>query len=135
MTSVADKLAQKSSKKTASKQVRLRLVHIDFWSVVKFSFLLSICFGIITIVATFLMWTVIENTGVLSSVNDLLNDVTGSDGVGVDDFVTLPQLMLFSLVVALLNLVAGTALGAVAAFLYNLAVKVTGGLVFGFTNS
>ncbi|MBF4458363.1 hypothetical protein C5E07_15110 [Pseudoclavibacter sp. RFBJ3] len=135
MTSVADKLAQKSSKKTASKQVRLRLVHIDFWSVVKFSFLLSICFGIITIVATFLMWTVIENTGVLGSVNDLLNDVSGSAGVGVDDFVTLPQLMLFSLVVALLNLVAGTALGAVAAFLYNLAVKVTGGLVFGFTNS
>ncbi|PPF45241.1 hypothetical protein C5B85_06510 [Pseudoclavibacter sp. AY1F1] len=135
MTSVADKLAQKSSKKTASKQVRLRLVHIDFWSVVKFSFLLSICFGIITIVATFLMWTVIENTGVLNSVNSLLNDVSGSAGVGVDDFVTLPQLMLFSLVVALLNLVAGTALGAVAAFLYNLAVKVTGGLVFGFTNS
>ncbi|GAB3298589.1 MULTISPECIES: DUF3566 domain-containing protein [Pseudoclavibacter] len=135
MTSVADKLAQKSSKKTASKQVRLRLVHIDFWSVVKFSFLLSICFGIITIVATFLMWTVIENTGVLGSVNNLLNDVSGSAGVGVDDFVTLPQLMLFSLVVALLNLVAGTALGAVAAFLYNLAVKVTGGLVFGFTNS
>ncbi|WP_068493734.1 DUF3566 domain-containing protein [Pseudoclavibacter helvolus] len=135
MTSVADKLAQKSSKKTASKQVRLRLVHIDFWSVVKFSFLLSICFGIITVVATFLMWTVIENTGVLDSVNSLLNDVTGSAGVGVDDFVTLPQLMLFSLVVALLNLVAGTALGAVAAFLYNLAVKVTGGLVFGFTNS
>ncbi|MBB2959446.1 DUF3566 domain-containing protein [Pseudoclavibacter helvolus] len=135
MTSVADKLAQKSSKKTASKQVRLRLVHIDFWSVVKFSFLLSICFGIITVVATFLMWTVIENTGVLDSVNSLLNDVSGSAGVGVDDFVTLPQLMLFSLVVALLNLVAGTALGAVAAFLYNLAVKVTGGLVFGFTNS
>lgn len=135
MTSVADKLAQKSSKKTASKQVRLRLVHIDFWSVVKFSFLLSICFGIITVVATFLMWTVIENTGVLDSVNSLLNDVTGPAGVGVDDFVTLPQLMLFSLVVALLNLVAGTALGAVAAFLYNLAVKVTGGLVFGFTNS
>lgn len=135
MTSVADKLAQKSSKKTASKQVRLRLVHIDFWSVVKFSFLLSICFGIVTVVATFLMWTVIENTGVLDSVNSLLNDVSGSAGVGVDDFVTLPQLMLFSLVVALLNLVAGTALGAVAAFLYNLAVKVTGGLVFGFTNS
>ena len=43
--------------------------------------------------------------------------------------------MLFALVVALLNIVVGTALGAIAALLYNLSVRITGGLLVGFTNN
>ena len=32
MSSVAEKLARKSNRKPPAKQVRLRLVYIDFWS-------------------------------------------------------------------------------------------------------
>ncbi|CAG7844503.1 putative protein [Pseudoclavibacter triregionum] len=137
MTSVADRLAQKTSRRTASKQVRLRLVHIDFWSCVKLAALLAVCLAVIGVVMTFVVWTVLEQTGVLDSVNKLLNDVTGSEnstGVQVSSFVNLGGLMLFSLGVGLLNLVVLPALAAVAAFIYNLTVKVTGGLVLGFTN-
>lgn len=137
MTSVADRLAQKTSRRTASKQVRLRLVHIDFWSCVKLAALLAVCLAVIGVVMTFVVWTVLEQTGVLDSVNKLLNDVTGSEnstGVQVSSFVNLGGLMLFSLAVGLLNLVVLPALAAVAAFIYNLTVKVTGGLVLGFTN-
>jgi len=135
MTSVADKLAQKSTRKTASKQVRLRLVHIDFWSVVKFAFLITVCIGIVTIVATFLLWTVLVQTGVFDSVNSLLNDITGNKSqIKVNDFLDMPAAMLFSVAVSLLNIVVGTALAAVWTFIYNLSVKVTGGIVFGFTN-
>lgn len=137
MTSVADRLAQKTSRRTASKQVRLRLVHIDFWSCVKLAALLAVCLAVIGVVMTFVVWTVLEQTGVLDSVNKLLNDVTGSEnstGVQVSSFVSLGGLMLFSLGVGLLNLVVLPALAAVAAFIYNLTVKVTGGLVLGFTN-
>ncbi len=35
MSTVADKLARKSSSRTNAKQVRLRLVYVDFWSAVK----------------------------------------------------------------------------------------------------
>ena len=35
MSTVADKLAKKSTRKTTGKQVRLRLVYVDFWSAVK----------------------------------------------------------------------------------------------------
>lgn len=137
MTSVADRLAQKTSRRTASKQVRLRLVHIDFWSCVKLAALLAVCLAVIGVVMTFVVWTVLEQTGVLDSVNKLLNDVTGSEnstGVQVSSFVNLGGLMLFSLGVGLLNLVVLPALAAVTAFIYNLTVKVTGGLVLGFTN-
>jgi hypothetical protein len=41
----------------------------------------------------------------------------------------------FSLIVAILDIVVVTALGAVFALLYNLSVKITGGLLVGFTNN
>jgi hypothetical protein len=41
----------------------------------------------------------------------------------------------FAVVVAVLNTVVITALGAVYAVLYNLSVKITGGLLVGFTNN
>ena len=43
--------------------------------------------------------------------------------------------MAFALVVAILNIVVVTVLGADRRLLYNLSVKVTGGLLVGFTNS
>ena len=135
MTSVADKLAQKTERRTAKKQVRLRLVHIDFWSVVKLALLISIAVAIVMVVAAVLLWTVIQQTGVVSSVDGLLNDVTGSSGVTVETFVNFQGVLMFSLVCAGLQIIVTTALAAIAAFLYNLSVRVTGGLVFGFTNS
>ena len=41
----------------------------------------------------------------------------------------------FAFVVAVLNTVVITALGAIFALLYNLSVKMTGGLLVGFTNN
>ena len=135
MTTVADKLAQKSERRTSTKQVRLRLVHIDFWSVVKLALLLSLCVGIAMVVAAVLLWIVLQQTGVISSVDGLLNDVTGSTGVTVGQFVNFEGILIFSVVCAGLQVIVTTALAAVSAFLYNLAVRMTGGLVFGFTNS
>ena len=37
--------------------------------------------------------------------------------------------------VGVLNVVVGTALGAIASLLYNLSVRFTGGLLVGFQNS
>ena len=138
MTSVADRLAQKTSRKTASKQVRLRLVHIDYWSVVKLALLLAGCALIIGLVVTLLLWLLLEQTGVINSVNQLLNDVTGNkggaDAVTIDKFINLPQLLMFAGGVGLLNFIVYPALAAVCAFLYTLTVRVTGGIVFGYTN-
>ncbi|MGO2110043.1 MAG: DUF3566 domain-containing protein [Pseudoclavibacter sp.] len=135
MTSVAEKLAKKSTRRTANKQVRLRLVHIDFWSSVKLAFLIGACGVVVALVTVALLWTVLVQTGVFDSVNNLLNDVSGNDTVSISNFIEFGPLMVATAVVAILNMVAFTALTAVAAFLYNLSVRITGGLVFGFTNS
>lgn len=135
MTSVADKLAKKSERRTAKKQVRLRLVQIDVWSVVKLALLIAICVGIVIVVAGILLWTVLANTGVMDSINSLLNDVTSNEEITVETFINLQGVLAFSGILALLEIVVTTALAAIAAFLYNLTVRLTGGIVFGFTNS
>ena len=134
MTTVADKLAKKSAKKPSSKQVRLKLVYIDFWSAVKLSFLLAIAVAIITIVAAFLIYTVVERTGVLDSINGLYQAVAG-EGDDLTALFGLNRVMGFALVAAVLNLIVVTALGALSAALYNLSVKITGGVLVGFTNN
>ena len=135
-SSVAEKLAKKSSRRPATaKQVRLKLVYVDFWSTVKLSFLAGICLAIIAIVGTFLIWTVLDRTGIFDQVNSLFKDISGAGGSDLRSILGLGQVMGFSLIVAILDIVVVTALGAVFALLYNLSVKITGGLLVGFTNN
>ncbi|NEN05274.1 DUF3566 domain-containing protein [Diaminobutyricibacter tongyongensis] len=135
-SSVAEKLARKSSRRPASaKQVRLKLVYIDFWSSVKLSFLVGLCLAIIAIVGTFLVWTVLNQTGIFDQVNSLFKDISGAGGADLKSILGLGQVMGFSLIVAILDIVVITALGAIFALLYNLSVKITGGLLVGFTNN
>ncbi|RZU66954.1 transmembrane protein DUF3566 [Microterricola gilva] len=134
MSSVADKLAKKSNRRPSTKQVRLKLVYVDFWSAVKLSFLVSICLAIITIVGTFLIYTVLDSTGIFDEADKLFKDITGG-AQSLSEILSLPQVMGFTVVVALLDLVVVTALGAIMAVLYNLSVKVTGGVLVGFTNN
>lgn len=56
-------------------------------------------------------------------------------GFVLAQFLGLPQVLAFAAVVGILNLVVVTVLGAVMAGIYNLAVKVTGGLLVGFTSN
>ncbi len=134
MSTVADKLAKKSTHKTPAKQVRLRLVYVDFWSAVKLSFLAAVALAIVTVVSFFMVYLVVEATGLIARVDEFFQ--TFSDGgASIQDFVGLPQVMAFAAIVAILNLIVVTVMGAVVAGIYNLAVKVTGGLLVGFTSN
>jgi len=134
MSTVADKLAKKSTSKSSAKQVRLRLVYVDFWSAVKLSFLAAVALAIVTVVTFLLMYLVVQATGLIGMADELLASI--NDGKSsLNDFLGLPQVMAFAAVVAILNLIVVTVLGAVVAGIYNLAVKVTGGLLVGFTSN
>jgi hypothetical protein len=134
MSTVADKLAKKSSSKTSAKQVRLRLVYIDFWSAVKLSFLAAVALAVVTVVSFFLVFMVIQTTGLISRFDTFFQSISDG-GVSVSAFIGLPQVMAFAAIIAILNLIVVTVLGAVVAGIYNLAVKVTGGLLVGFTSN
>lgn len=134
MSTVADKLAKKSTHKTSAKQVRLRLVYVDFWSAVKLSFLAAVVLAIVTIVAFFLIYMVVSATGLIANVDALFKSIS-NDAISLDSIIGLPQVMAMAAIIAILNLIVITVLGAVVAGIYNLAVKITGGLLVGFTSN
>lgn len=131
---VADKLAKKTRKKTPAKQVRLKLVYVDFWSAVKFSFLVSLCLAVVGVVATILVYTVLISTGVLNQLDALFMDIVG-DQTSLLALFGFGQVFGFAVIVGILNIIVGTALGAVASLIYNLLVRTIGGFQLGFTSN
>jgi hypothetical protein len=134
MSSVAEKLQRKSQRPVATKQVRLKLVYIDFWSTVKLSFLVAVALGIVLVVATILIWIVLQSTGVFTQIDDLLREVLGEETFSIGATLSLAQVTLFAVIVAILDIVVLTVLGAIGSMLYNFSVRLTGGLLVGFTN-
>ena len=133
--SVAEKLQRKEMRQTSSRQVRLKLVYIDVWSLVKLSFLVWLCLGIVLVVASILIWVVLFSTGIFDTLDETLRDVIGDEDFAIADRFGIGQVALFAFIVAALNTIVGTALGAIGGFLYNLSVRFTGGLLVGFQNS
>jgi len=134
-TSVGKKLTAKTSRKPAAKEVRLKLVYIDFWSAVKFSFLVSASLAVVGFVATILVFIVLLQTGVFASLNELFMDVVSGDDFNLANLLGLPQVAGFALVVGILNTIVGTALGAIGSIVYNQLVRVLGGFQMGFTSN
>ncbi|WP_213816809.1 DUF3566 domain-containing protein [Glaciihabitans sp. dw_435] len=134
MSSVAEKLQRKTQRPAPTKQVRLKLVYVDFWSMVKLSFLIAVSAGIVLVVAAILIWIVLDGTGVFGNIDGLLNSVLGGDTFSIASTLSLASVSFFAVIIALLNVVVGTALGAIASLLYNFSVRLTGGLLVGFTN-
>jgi hypothetical protein len=135
MSSVAEKLQRKSQRPVATKQVRLKLVYVDFWSAVKLSFLVAVSLGIVLVVATVLIYLVLQSTTVFTKLDEILVEVLADDTFSITKNFSLVQVSLFAFIVAVLNIVVGTALGAITSMLYNFSVRLTGGLLVGFTNN
>ena len=135
MSSIAEKLQRKSQRAMSTKQVRLKLVYIDFWSAVKLSFLIAVCGAIVFVVVAVLVWLVLNTTGLFTQLSGLFGDILGDPSFNLLTSFSLMNVLLFSLIVGALNIVVGTVLGAIGATLYNLSVRLTGGLLVGFTNN
>ena len=131
------KLFNRQSKpKEPRKQVRLKLRGIDVWSAVKVGFLISIASGIGIVVGAWLIWSVMANSGVFSSIGGLLSSVLGEENAfNLESEFSFDNVMSTALTLALLNVVLSTALAAVWAVIFNVISKLVGGVSLTFTNN
>lgn len=115
--------------KAKVRKARLLVSKVDPWSVLKLSFLLSVALGIVTVVAAVVLWTVLDLTGVFDSVNNLLQDMAGSEtGFNLAEIASLGQVAAFATIVAVVNVVLITALSTLAGVLYNISSSLVGGI-------
>lgn len=125
-----------AAKKAAGKarpprRARLRLTRVDPWSVMKTSFLLSIAFGIVTVVSVLMVWSVLGAAGVWDSINSSVSAVLSSDGestFNIEDYVGTSRILGFTVLVAAVDVLLLTAIATLGAFLYNMAAALLGGI-------
>ncbi|WP_107091313.1 DUF3566 domain-containing protein [Streptomyces sp. SCSIO 75703] len=113
------------------RKARLRVAKADPWSVMKVSFLLSIALGVCTIVASAVLWMVMDAMGVFSTVGGTISEATGSNesnGFDLQSFLSLPNVLLFTTIIAVIDVVLATALATLGAFIYNLSAGFVGGV-------
>ncbi|MFI0513220.1 DUF3566 domain-containing protein [Streptomyces sp. WSLK1-5] len=114
-----------------TRKARLRVAKADPWSVMKVSFLLSIALGICTIVAAAVLWMVMDAMGVFSTVGGTISEATGSNesnGFDLQAFLSLPNVLMFTSIIAVIDVVLATALATLGAFIYNLSAGFVGGV-------
>lgn len=124
--------AAKSKTLRRTRKARLRLSRVDPWSVMKTSFLFSIAFGIMFWVATSVLWYVLTSSGLFDAINSAIVNIISNPGNTetwrIEDYVNGNKVLGIAALLAVINVVITTALGTLAAFLYNLSANILGGL-------
>jgi hypothetical protein len=113
------------------RRARLQLRHIDTWSALKISLVLSIALFFIWMVAVGILYGVLSALGVFDTLNELfgqLGSASGSDSGGGGDVVTPGVVFGGAAVIGAINIVLMTALCTVGTFIYNLCSDLVGGL-------
>jgi hypothetical protein len=120
-----------SARPRTVRRAKLRVVRLDPWSVTKASFLLSIAFGIMCVVAVFLIFSIMNASGLWDSVNSTIQGVVDQkpkDAFDIKDYVGMNRIMGITMLISAIDVVIITALATLGAFIYNMAASLLGGV-------
>jgi Transmembrane domain of unknown function (DUF3566) len=125
--------ASRPSPATAStRRAQLVLARVEPWSVMKFSFMISLVGWVILFVAVAALYYVLNKLGVFHSVQSTITDVTSGKGTpGADSsgqWFSASRILGYTMLVGAVNVVLITALATVGAVIYNLVTHLAGGI-------
>ncbi|MDQ1678149.1 MAG: hypothetical protein QOC93_3293, partial [Actinomycetota bacterium] len=116
------------------RRAKLQLKRIDPWSVMKFSFAVSLVMFVVTVVATSVLYVILDGMGVFASVNDLVSNFLtsgtsdGTAGSNVNVVITAKGVIGGAALLGILNMVLFTAIATLSAFVYNVCSDLVGGI-------
>lgn len=115
-----------------TRKARLRIARVDPWSVMKTALLFGIAGGIILVVATYVVMSVIESTGVYQAINQvvgsMLSSPTDTTPFSIEAYINTRRVTGLAALIGAVDVVIFTALATVFSFLYNLSATMLGGL-------
>ncbi|GAA1107270.1 DUF3566 domain-containing protein [Nocardiopsis composta] len=126
--------APKAAKATkTTRKAHLSVSRIEPWSVMKFSFVISLVCFIVLFVAVAVIYAILSGLGVFDALADTLTALTeGGEGeeIPIDpaSWFSPARVLGYTGLIGALNIVLITALSTVAAMLYNLAADLVGGI-------
>lgn len=109
------------------RKARLQLRHIDTWSAMKISLVLSIVMFFVWMVAVGILYGVLSGLGVFDAINSTVGQLGGSESAATD-LITPGLVFGGSALIGAINIVLFTALATIATYIYNLSADLVGGL-------
>lgn len=129
--SSARSLPQQTVPKRSARQAHLTVARVEPWSVMKFSFVVSLVAFVILFVAVSLLYGVLSGLGVFDSLQRVVNSVTSSQssaGVNAKAWFSASRVLGYTALLGSLNIVLITAMSTIGAVIYNLSSRLVGGV-------
>ena len=113
------------------RRANLVIARIEPWSVMKFSFLISLVLWLVMFVAVALLYYALSSLGVFDALQRTLASVTssqGSAGVNLTRWTSATRVLGYTMLLGAVNVVLITAISTVGAVIYNLVTHLGGGI-------
>lgn len=122
----------KSSKRTRTgRQAQLTVARVEPWSVMKFSFVISLVAFIVLFVAVAVLYGVLSGLGVFSALQRTIQSITSSQsssGFNLSTYLSASRVLGYTGLLGAINVVLITAISTVGSVLYNITADLAGGV-------
>src|SRR5689334_10427044 len=125
------KAQSKAQSKRSARQAHLTISRIEPWSVMKFSFVVSLVAFVILFVAVSVLYGALSGLGVFDSIQKAVNSVPssqGSAGVNAKAWFSASRVLGYTALLGSLNIVLITAMSTIGSVVYNLTSRLVGGV-------
>jgi hypothetical protein len=130
-TRVLPKPRIKSSQKKEARRANLVIARLEPWSVMKFSFLMSLVAWVVLFVAVVLLYYALSGLGVFAAIQRTLASVTSSQsssGVNLASWTSPSRVLGYTMLIGAVDIILITALSTLGAVIYNLVTHLGGGI-------
>jgi hypothetical protein len=124
-------MPKKRPSKKSARQAHLTVARVEPWSVMKFSFVVSLVAFVILFVAVSVLYGALSGLGVFDSLQRVVTSVTSSQssaGVNAAKWWSASRILGYTALLGSLNIVLITAMSTIGAVVYNLATRLVGGV-------
>jgi hypothetical protein len=113
------------------RQAQLTLARLEPWSVMKFSFVISLVAFIVLFVAVAVLYAVLSGLGVFDALQRTVESITSSQsssGFNLNSYLSASRVLGYTGLLGAINVVLITALSTVGSVLYNITADLAGGI-------
>ena len=131
MRTAPQKPQKKGQSKRSARQAHLTVARVEPWSVMKFSFVVSLVAFVILFVAVSVLYGVLSGLGVFDSLQRVVQSVTSSQtsaGVNAKAWFSASKVLGYTALLGSLNIVLITAMATIGSVVYNLTSRLVGGV-------
>ena len=114
-----------------ARRAHLAVIRLEPWSVMKFSFMISLVGWVVLFVMVAALWWVLSKIGVFHSIEGSVSNLTsGKDSAGVQasNWFSASRVLGYTMLVGAINVILITALATVGSVVYNLVTHLAGGI-------